>query len=146
MSDKKTICSFLSLITHHSSLSLSLACHACGLLARLFDCADHVEGLFGEVVVLAVNDLLEAAYGVGDFDELAFESGELRGDEEGLREEALNLSRARDYKLVLFRKLVESEDGDDVLQIFVALQDLLDGLRRVVVRLADDARVEQARA
>src|SRR5881227_3817496 len=94
---------------------LSFCRHAVGPLARLFDCADHVESLFGEVVVLAVNDLLEAAYGVGDLDELALKARELLGDEEGLREEALNLARARDYKLVLLGQLVEAEDGDDVL-------------------------------
>src|SRR5438067_10590583 len=132
---------------HPSSFLLfsRLGGHAFGLLARLFDCADHVEGLFGQVVVLAVNDLLEAAYGVGDLDELAFEARELLRDEEGLREEALNLARARDYELVLFRKLVEAEDGDNVLEVFVALQDLLDRLRRVVVILADDSGVEDAR-
>src|SRR2546421_6723290 len=124
---------------------LSFRRHAFGTLARLFDCADHVEGLFGEVVVLAVDDLLEAAYGVGDLDELALEARELLGDEEGLREEALNLARARDYKLVLLGQFVEAEYGDDVLKVFVALQDLFDGLRRVVVILTDDARVEYAR-
>src|SRR5437868_14207625 len=114
---------------HPSSFLLfsRLSRHAFGLLARLLDDADHVEGLFGQVVVLAVNDLLEAAYGVGDLDELAFEACELLGDEEGLREEALNLARARDYKLVLLGQLVEAEDGDDVLQVFVAVQVRFDG-------------------
>src|SRR5947199_9562480 len=134
-----------SFIIPHSSFPLLFRGHARGLLAGLLNGADHVEGLFGEVVVLAVNDLLEAADGVGGLDELAFEAGKLLGDEEGLREEALNLARARDDQLVLFRKLVEAEDGDDVLQVFVALQDLLDRLRRVVVILADDSGVEDAR-
>src|SRR5205085_4458891 len=108
------------LLVHPSSLILHpfllFRRHALGLLAGLLDGADHVEGLFGEVVVLAVDDLLEAADGVGGLDELAFEAGKLLGDEEGLREEALNLARARDDQLVLFRKLVEAEDGDDVLE------------------------------
>src|SRR2546423_2955881 len=147
MSDERKA---LKLITHHSSLIpcllfSRLGGHALGLLARLLDGADHVEGLFGQVVVFAVNDLLEAADGVGDLDEFAFEAGELLRDEEGLREEALNLARARDDQLVLLRKLVEAEDGDDVLQVFVALQDLLDRLRRVVVILTDDSGVEYAR-
>src|SRR3954470_24060443 len=105
---------------HHSSLrihhlSLPLCREAFAALARLFDCADHVEGLLGEVVVLAVDDLLEAAYGLGDGDVLALHARELLRDEEGLREEALHLSRARDDELVLFRKLIKAEDGDDVL-------------------------------
>src|ERR1043165_5450715 len=98
---------------HPSSFPLfsEPACEALGLLARLFDGADHVESLFGQVVVLAVDDFLKAADGVGSLDELALEAGELLGDEEGLREEALNLARARDDQLVIFGKLVEAEDG-----------------------------------
>src|SRR3712207_5067174 len=139
--------SYSSIIISHSSLVLfaDLAGDALGLLAGLFDGADEVEGAFGEVVVLAVHDLLEAADGVGDGDVLALEAGELLGDVEGLREEALNLARARDDQLVLLRKLVEAEDGDDVLQVLVALENLLDGLRGRVVLVADDARVEDAR-
>ena len=42
--------------------------------------------------------------------------------------------------LVLVGELVDAEDGDDVLQVLVALQDALDALGHVVVLLADDAR------
>src|SRR5205085_11120498 len=77
--------------------------------------------------------------------ELAFEARDLLRHEEGLREESLNLARARDDQLVLLGQLVEAEDGDDVLQVLVALQDLFDGLRRVVVILTDDSGVEYAR-
>ena len=59
---------------------------------------------------------------------------------EGLRQEALDLAGARDGQLVLFRELVHAEDGDDVLQLLVALQDLLHLAGDVVVLLADDRR------
>src|SRR5205823_5361785 len=83
-----------------------------GVLARLIDRPDHVEGLLGHVVALARHDLLEALDCIGNFDEAALEPGELRRDEEGLREEPLDLARARDGQLVLFRQLVDSQDRD----------------------------------
>ena len=67
------------------------------------------------------------------------------GDEEGLREEALDLAGARDDELVVLAELVHAEDGDDVLQVLVLLEDRLDLARDVVVALADDVRVEQRR-
>ena len=54
--------------------------------------------------------------------------------------------RARgDRELVLFRELVHAENGDDVLQRLVGLQDALDLAGDVVMLLADDAGVEHAR-
>src|SRR3712207_2445820 len=114
-----------SLFPFYPFLLADFAGDALGLLAGLLDGADEVEGALGQVVVLAVDDLLEAADGLGDGHVLAGEARELLLDEEGLREEALNLARAGDHQLVLFRKLVEAEDGDDVLQVFVTLENLL---------------------
>ena len=53
------------------------------------------------------------------------------GDEERLREEALDLPRALNDELVLVGELLHPKDGDDVLELLVALQDLLTA---VVVR------------
>src|SRR3954467_11268325 len=118
---------------------------ALGLLDRFLDAADHVEGRLGEMVVLAVDHRLERADGVLDLDELARDAGEHLGDVEGLGEEALDLAGAADGQLILFRKLVHAENGDDVLKALVALQDLLDGARGLVMLLADRARLEHAR-
>src|SRR5437764_7242940 len=101
MRDKNLFIPFYSsLIPHPSSLHLSLRGDLFAALLCFFDCADHEEGLFWQIVVLAVNYLAEAAYRVGQLDVLAFQSCELRGDEHGLREEPLNLARARDRQLV----------------------------------------------
>ena len=62
---------------------------------RFVDRADQVERLLRHAVVLAVGDFLEAADGLVDRDVLAFEAGELRRDEERLRQERWIL-RARD--------------------------------------------------
>ena len=97
--------------------------------------------MFGEVVDFAVEDHAEAFDGVFDVDELAFEAGEGFGDEEGLREEALD---AADDEFVLFAEFFHAEDGDDVLEFVVALQHLLDALGCLVVFLADDVGGEDA--
>ena len=100
----------------------------------------------GEVVVLALDDL--------DWNPLIVSSsrtylpgvsGERLGDEERLREEALDLAGPGDDDLVLVRELVDAEDGDDVLEVLVALQDLLHARRRPVVLVGDDAGLEEAR-
>jgi hypothetical protein len=66
------------------------------LLDHLVDPSDHVEVLLRNFVVLAFDDFLEAADGVGDLDVLAFEPGELLGDEEGLHLAQPYLRRLRD--------------------------------------------------
>src|SRR5439155_24772743 len=89
---------------------------------------------------------LEAADRIGDGDVLAFEARELLGDEEGLREKLLYLARARHRQLVVFGQFVDAENRDDVLQVLVALEDLLHLARDVVMLLADYPRIENARA
>jgi hypothetical protein len=64
---------------------------------------------------------------------------------EGLAEEALDLPGAGHGQLVLFAQFVHPEDGDDVLQRLVALQDPLHVAGHLVVLFADDLRVHQAR-
>src|SRR3974377_850121 len=72
------------------------------LLARLFDAADHVEGPFRQVVVLAFAEAAESLDGVGEFDELARRARENFRDVEGLRQETLDLAGARPRQVVLF--------------------------------------------
>src|SRR4051812_18672324 len=82
------------------------------LLQRFLDRADEIKRLLGHAVVLAVDDLLEALDGVGDRHVLALETRELRGDEERLRQELLDLAGARHGLLVFFRQLVDAENRD----------------------------------
>src|SRR5438477_8018072 len=86
-------------------------------LDGLLDRARHVERLLRQAVVLAVEDLGEAADRVLELHELTRRAGELRSGEERLREIALDLARALDDELVLVGELVDAEDGDDVLQV-----------------------------
>src|SRR5215204_3850457 len=105
---------------------------------NLLDPALHVEVPFRHAVVRAVEDLLEAADGVGDGDLTSFAPGEhLRGAER-LTQKPLDLAGAEHRHLVLRRQLVHPENGDDVLQVLEPLQHLLNAARHVVVLLADD--------
>ena len=96
------------------------------------------------MVIFAFDDRLERAHRVFDLDELALDAGEHFGDVERLAEEALDLARAADGQLILFRQLVHAEDGDDVLQRLILLQRFLDGAGGVVMLLADDRRGQHA--
>src|ERR671932_479469 len=98
--------------------------------------------LFGLLFLLPLEDLLEALDRVLELDVHARLRGERLRDVHRLREEALDLARARDDELVLVRELVDAEDRDDVLQILVALQDLLDARGGLVVLVRDDPRLE----
>src|SRR5690606_8886002 len=68
--------------------------HLVGLLDGFLDAADHVERLLRQVVVLALDDALEAADGVLERDVLARGAGEDLGDVARLAEEALDLAGA----------------------------------------------------
>src|SRR6476661_8854870 len=94
------------------------------LLGRLDDLVDRAleeERALGHLVVLAVDDLLEAADRLLDFHVGARRARELFGHEERLRQEALDLAGALDRELVLVGELVDAEDRDDVLELLVAL-------------------------
>src|SRR6476659_11319888 len=109
------------------------------------DAALHEEGRLRQVVVLALDDLAERAHRVVDRHILARRSRERLGDVERLGKEALDLARALHRDLVLVGELVDAEDRDDVLELLVALEDLLDARGDLVVLLADDVRLEDRR-
>src|SRR5512140_288699 len=126
-------------------LSRVVAGEQLGLLGGLLDATDHEEGLLGKLVALALDEVLEAAHGVGERDVLARRAGERLGDIERLAEEALDLAGPMTDDFVLVRELVHGEDGDDVLQLLVALEDLLDAQGDFVVLVADRVAREDAR-
>src|SRR5205085_4332753 len=102
----------------------------------------HVYVPLGHVVKLTVQYAAEALHRLRDRDVDPGEAGKDLGHDYRLRQEALDLARARHGELILIAELVDAEDGDDVLQVLVALQHALDTLRDVVVLLAHHARVE----
>src|SRR4051812_13024097 len=107
------------LVSHpRSALLLDLG----GLALDVLDATAEEERLLRQVVVLPLGELLERLDRLADRHERPVEAGEGLGDEGVLRQEALDAAGPPDEDLVLFGELVDAEDGDDVLQVLVALQ------------------------
>ena len=84
-------------------------------------------------------DLLEGPDGVLEGNEFTLITREDLGDLEMLRHETLDLTCALDTKLVFLRQPVHTENGDDILERLVVLEDLLDSSGDLVV-LGSDLR------
>src|SRR6266568_7529320 len=85
------------------------------LALQVLQPAAHEERLLGEVVVLALGELLERLHGLLDRYERTLDAGELLGYEGVLGQEALDPPGPADGDLVFLGELVHAEDRDDVL-------------------------------
>ena len=74
-------------------LAYPLLLSFCFSRASSIDAANHVERLLGQVVVLTLDDLLEAPDRPFEGDDLAFKAGEPLGDEEQLAKKAMETRR-----------------------------------------------------
>lgn len=92
--------------------------------------------------MLAGKDLTACADGVLERDKLALDTSEDLSDSERLAHETLKLTGTLDSKLILLGKFVHTQNGNNVLQGLVVLEELLDTGSDIVVILADDGRVE----
>src|SRR5215469_14738942 len=117
------------------SVHRSLALQLLSLPLHVLDPAGHEERLLRDGIVLARGDCLERGDGLAERDEHPRLAGELLGDEHGVRQEPLDAPRPLDGDLVLFGQLIDAEDGDDVLQLLVPLQDPLHLAGHVVMLL-----------
>ncbi len=105
--------------TYRRDLPFYLGEHLLALGDGLVDRADIEERLFGIFVHLTAQNHLEAADCLAQGHHDAGKTGELLGHEEGLREETLGAAGAGHHEFVFVRKLVDTEDGDDILQLIV---------------------------
>src|SRR3989344_4808722 len=96
--------------------------------------------------MLAVENLAETTDGISKGDILSGFTREYRCDVEGLRKEFLYLTGAINEFTVFFGKLLDAEDGDDVLKVFVPLKDATSLIRDAVVFFTNDIRLECGRA
>src|SRR5262249_35069727 len=83
-------------------LVLDYALHLLSALDYLIDVADHIKSLFWQVIMLSFDDLSETANSFVQGNILSFSSCKGSCHEEGLRQEALNLSGASDCQLIFF--------------------------------------------
>jgi hypothetical protein len=85
------------------ALLLRLFGQLLALLYRFLNRSDHVESSFRQMVVFAFDQAFKSFDRVPQVDELAGRAGEDFCNVERLRQEALDLARARNRQLVLFR-------------------------------------------
>ena len=109
-----------------------------GLGQRRLGTAHVEERLLGHLVEIAVDQGLERLDGLLHGNGDALQTGEHLADVERLGQEPLDLPGPGDGDPVLLGQLVEAEDGDDVLELLVALEDALDPAGHVVVAVAHD--------
>ena len=114
-------------------------------LDSFVDCSDVQERLFGKIIDLAVENHIETANAFLDGDHYSRYARKLFGYGEGLAQEALNASCAVHRLPVFVGEFVHSEDGNDVLQLFVFLQNLLYALCAVVMFFPDDGCIQDTR-
>src|SRR5688572_8001805 len=88
--------------------------------------------------MFAIENLFETADGFGDRNVFAFRAGKDLSDVERLAEESLDLAGAQNGEFVLRAELVHAENRDDVLEIAVALQNLLHSTGDGIMLFADD--------
>lgn len=107
--------------------------------------ANHVESTLGQVITLTTENGLERRDGVLQVDKLALDTSEDLGDGEGLRQETLDLTGTLDGELVGLGEFIHTQNGNDVLERLVLLEDLLHAGGGVVMVLSDDTGVQHTR-
>lgn len=104
---------------------------------------EHKE-LLWNMINFAFEDPVKALDGLGDLDILARQARELLRHREGLAEESLQLAGPLHRELILIAQLFHAQNGDDVLQVLVALQHALHLLGDAIVFLAHNVRIKDA--
>src|SRR5713226_2418349 len=92
-----------SWLTISQRMGISAFGQALGLGHGVVDRAHVAEGLLGQVVVLAVEDLAEGAHRLAQRDVGALHAGELLGRDHGLAQEFFDLAGPCDEHLIVFR-------------------------------------------
>ena len=83
--------------------------------------------------------------GIGDMDVFTGNAGKSFGDVEWLGEEFLDTAGATDDEFIFWSELVDTENGDDILEVLIALEDALNASGNAEVFFADDNGVEGLR-
>jgi hypothetical protein len=89
--------------------------HLLVIFHDLVKTADHVEGLFRDIIQLALNQTLEALDGIFKPDVPALLACKRLRHKERLGEKFLDFARPTDDQLVVFGKLINTENRDNIL-------------------------------
>lgn len=94
--------------------------------------------------MLAFEDFLKALNGIFQLDKLAFGAGKHLGDKKRLRQKALDLAGTGNRQSVFVGKFVHAQNGDNILQRFIFLQNFLYAASYPIVFFADNRRRQYA--
>ena len=94
--------------------------------------------------MLAFQNFGKAADGLRNWHIFARQTGKLSSYKERLRQETLYFTRSGYNQLILFGKLVHTEDRNDILQLFILLQNLLYASGYTIMLLTDDSGIQNA--
>ena len=108
-------------------------------------CTDHGEGSLRILIQLSAEQGFKAADRVLQGHVAALKAGELLRYRERLREILLHPTGTVNDASVVCSQLLHAEDGDDVLKLTIALQKLLCAACDLVMPLADNVRLQNAR-
>ena len=114
------------------------------LLEGAVEVTSHVEGGFGVFVTSTGKKAAETINGWLEFDENTWVASEDLGHVEWLRKETFDLAGTGDGQLVLFGEIVHTENGNDILEGSVVLDQLLHTTSAVVMDLADDGGIKHS--
>lgn len=112
------------------------------LLEGLLKVTGHIEGSFWVFITLSVDQGLESSNRLLQGDELSWSGSEDFTHEEWLRQELLDLSGSGDGQLIFDGQFIHTQDGNDILEGLVVLEDLLDSSGGLVVLLTDNVGVQ----
>jgi hypothetical protein len=103
---------------------------------RFFNGTLHIECLFWVIItwpinkrysiIIKTNPTFKSVQCVSDADEFSFSSCENLTHEEGLRQEFLDFSCSGHSKFIFFWQFVHTQNGNNILERFVILEDFLD--------------------
>src|SRR3989338_359017 len=111
-----------------------------------FYSAFHIKRLLVLRIMLAFQYFAEAAHGFLERNVFPFCSGKCFSDGEWLRKEALDFACSVYQSFVFFGEFLDTQNRDDVLQVFVALEHAARFVRHAIVFFAHDLRRKRSRA
>jgi hypothetical protein len=121
-----------------------LSCEHASTFEGFLEVTHHVERGFGIVITSSLKELAESFDGLTEFTELSGVGGEDLRHEERLGEELLHLTCSSDGQLIFFGKIVHTENGDNILERLVVLEEFLDTTGSLVMDISEDEGIQHS--
>mmetsp|Transcript_24747 Transcript_24747/g.41849 ORF Transcript_24747/g.41849 Transcript_24747/m.41849 type:complete len:502 (-) Transcript_24747:56-1561(-) len=119
--------------------------HLSGSLLDILNTSVHVESTLGQRVQRSGKDFLETLDGILKLNELTSTASKHLSDVEGLRHKSLGLSGSGHSQLIIFGKLIHTQNGNDILKTLVILKKLLGSTGSLVMSNTNNSGVKHSR-